>query len=202
MVLYYIVAAAAVLLIATVWIVLSMGIAMCLDPYQPHADPMGSSWGAKLADRWEYSLNQAASFITVRNIVSRHLVLQIVLRIVWLIAGAPVKWALYLPLILLIYSAAGAVALIRGIALRIGYLLLNTEFPDDPDDSEDYAGDWTVIWRIQACGRTPKEAVEEAYNVFRDPGEALTFEVVKGNVEPVQGTEFIDMFNTEDPCGE
>lgn len=193
MVLYYAAAAVAVFLVTGLWIVLSIGVAMCLDPDHPDDAPVGSSWGAKLADRWEYRLNQVASFITVRTIVSRYLVLQIVLRSIWLITGAPVKWALYLPIILLIYSAAGAVALIRGIALRIGYLLLDTE---EPDESESYI--WTVIWRIQACGRTPKEAVEEAYGVFRDPGEALTFEVVKGVTQPDQDTVFIDMFNTED----
>lgn len=199
MVLYYAAAVVAVFLVTGLWIVLSIGVAMCLDPDHPDDAPVGASWGAKLADRWEQNLSCVASIITVRRIISsRSLVLQIVLRIIWLITGAPVKWALYIPLILLIYSAAGAAALIRGAALRIRSLLMDTEEPDDPDESEDHTRDWTVTWRIQACGKTPEEAVEEAYGVFRDPGEAFTFEVVKGVTQPDQDTVFIDMFNTED----
>lgn len=198
--LHYIVVASAVLVVASIWGVLAMGTAMCFDPYHPEGAPLGSSWGVKLADRWEYRLKPVASFVTARTIVSRYLVLQIVLRIIWLTAGAPVKWVLYTLLMVISYNLAGTVALIRGIALRIRYLLTDTE---EPDDQEDYTGDWTVIWRIQASGRTPEEAVAEAYGVFRDPGEALMFEAVKGISKPVYGTKFVDMYNTEeDPCEE
>lgn len=54
---------------------------------------------------------------------------------------------------------------------------------------------YTVVWRIQAEGRTPEEALKEAYETFKDPGEALMFEVYEGIEMPEPGTcKFIDLF--------
>lgn len=193
----YVLAGILIILAALIWIGGSTILAAILDPEEHYKGSTGNSWGGRLANRWMGNLDYYAARVTVYNIRSRVLVLQIFMRLMWLAVGVPLKWILCSVIFTAGNSIIGAAALLRSMFLRIRHILLYTEEPAETESAKPYTGDWTVIWRIQACGKNPREAVWEAYDIFRNPGEALTFEVVKGVTQPDQDTVFIDLFAPE-----